>query len=99
MLGEIPALPDAVSMAAYRIIREALTNVVTHADARTCRVRLWFEGSLHVEVLDDGRGTAEVSSGVGLSSMRQRASDLGGDCLVEPRSAGGTRLTAAIPLP
>lgn len=99
VLGEIPVLPDAVSVAAYRIIREALTNVVTHADARTCQVRLWFDSELRVEVVDDGVGAAaEASGGVGLASMRQRAHDLGGDCLVEPRHSGGTRLAAALPL-
>lgn len=98
VLGEIPSLPDAVSMAAYRIIREALTNVVTHADARTCSVRLWFDVELHAEVVDDGVGAAEVSTGVGLASMRQRASDLGGNCQVEPGADGGTRLAAALPL-
>ncbi|GAB2816192.1 sensor histidine kinase [Lentzea nigeriaca] len=98
LLGEIPPLPDAVSVAAYRIIREALTNVVTHAEARTCQVRLWFDAELHVEVVDDGVGAAEVAAGVGLASMRQRASDLGGNCRVEPGLDGGTRLAAALPL-
>ncbi|MGW6933260.1 sensor histidine kinase [Lentzea sp. NPDC054927] len=98
VLGEIPPLPDAVSVAAYRIVREALTNVVTHADARTCQVRLWFDVELHAEVVDDGVGTAEVSHGVGLASMRQRASELGGNCRVESGRDGGTRLAAAIPL-
>lgn len=98
VLAEIPPLPDAVSVAAYRIIREALTNVVTHADARTCQVRLWFDTELHVEVVDDGVGAAEVSTGVGLASMRQRASDLGGNCHVEPGAGGGTRLAAAFPV-
>jgi signal transduction histidine kinase len=98
VLGEIPPLPEPVSVAAYRIIREALTNVVTHADARTCVVRLWFDAELHVEVVDDGVGAAEVTTGVGLASMRQRASDLGGDCRVEPGHDGGTRLAAALPV-
>jgi signal transduction histidine kinase len=99
VLGEIPSLPDAVSVAAYRIIREALTNVVTHADARTCQVRLWFDSELHVEVVDDGVGaTAEIAGGVGLASMRQRAGELGGSCRVEPGLDGGTRLAAALPV-
>ncbi|SDG44085.1 Histidine kinase-, DNA gyrase B-, and HSP90-like ATPase [Lentzea fradiae] len=100
VLGEIPQLPDAVSVAAYRIVREALTNVVTHADARTCRVRMWFDAELHVEVVDDGVGatSAEQSAGVGLASMRQRASDLGGNCRVERGTDGGTRLAAALPV-
>lgn len=99
VLGEIPPLPDAVSVAAYRIIREALTNVVTHACARTCQVRLWFDAELHVVVADDGVGAAgEAGSGVGLASMRQRASDLGGNCRVEPGRDGGTRLAAALPV-
>ncbi|MFD5825200.1 sensor histidine kinase [Lentzea sp. NPDC060358] len=99
VLGEIPPLPDAVGVAAYKIIREALTNVVTHADARTCLVRLWFDAELHVEVVDDGVGAAAgVSAGVGLASMRQRASDLGGNCHVERGTDGGTRLAAALPV-
>ncbi|MFS8095981.1 sensor histidine kinase [Lentzea alba] len=98
VLGEIPSLPDAVSVAAYRIVREALTNVVTHADARTCQVRLWFDSELHVEVVDDGKGAAELSTGVGLASMRQRARDLGGNFLVGPGLDGGTRLAAALPV-
>ncbi|WP_086668306.1 sensor histidine kinase [Lentzea kentuckyensis] len=98
VLGELPPLPDAVSVAAYRIIREALTNVVTHADARTCQVRLWFDTELHVEVVDDGVGTVEASNGVGLASMRQRADELGGSCRVESGRDGGTRLAAALPL-
>jgi signal transduction histidine kinase len=98
VLGEIPPLPDAVSVAAYRIIREALTNVVTHADARTCQIRLWFDAELHIVVADDGVGAAEMSNGVGLASMRQRASELGGDCRVEPGLNGGTRLAAALPV-
>ncbi|HUQ57855.1 sensor histidine kinase [Lentzea sp.] len=100
VLGEIPALPDAVGVTAYKIIREALTNVVTHADARTCQVRLWFDAELRVEVVDDGVGAAaEASAGVGLASMRQRAEDLGGNCHVERGAGGGTRLAAVLPVP
>jgi len=96
----MPKLPAPVDVAAYRIICEALTNVTRHAEARSCAVRLWIDDDLHIEVVDDGIGLPAVTNGgVGLSSMRERATELGGECLVEADHDGGTRVFATLPLP
>jgi signal transduction histidine kinase len=101
--GDLFPLPAAVEVAAYRIIQEAMTNVARHAHARTCRVRLSVEqtGSvLELEATDDGVGMPEGRrAGVGLSSMRERAEELGGTLVVEPGSDGGTRVLARLPVP
>jgi signal transduction histidine kinase len=97
--GHLPALPAAVEVAAYRIGTEAMTNAVRHAGAATCSLRLVGGPDLTVVVEDDGRGLpAERRAGVGLNSMRERAAELGGECLVEPRPGGGTRVVARLPL-
>jgi signal transduction histidine kinase len=97
---DLPPLSAAVEVAAYRIVQEALTNVTRHARARTCVVRLGAAeaGWLTVEVEDDGEGLARPTRrGVGLLSMRERAEELGGSCLVEARPEGGTRVLARLP--
>jgi signal transduction histidine kinase len=89
----IPDLPAAVEVAVYRITQEALTNVVRHARAHTCVVRLVVNDDVTLEIVDDGVGIyAERSAGVGLSSMRERASELGGSCVVQSTREGGTRV-------
>lgn len=97
----LPPLPAAVEVAAYRIAQEALTNVARHAQAKVCRVRVSLGGELELEITDDGIGLPEDRrAGVGLSSMRERAAELGGTCVVEPAGlTGGTRLLARLPLP
>jgi signal transduction histidine kinase len=103
----LPPLSAAVEVAAYRIAQEALTNVVRHAEASTCTVSLAIDEAsvLRLEVRDDGRGipdqqeNSSVRTGVGLTSMRERASELGGSFLVEPLPEGGTRVCARLPLP
>ena len=94
----LPALPAAVEVAAYRIVQEALTNVVRHAGARTCTVRLSVDDALCVEVVDDGRGIDPAApTGVGLASMRGRAMELGGSFAVAAPPTGGTRVLAWLP--
>ena len=94
------SLPAAVEVAAYRVAQEALTNVVRHAEARNCIIRLSFDGALELEVTDDGVGLPEDRhAGVGLTSMRERAVELGGTCIIEPMQGGGTRVLARLPLP
>lgn len=99
----LPALPAAIEVAAYRITLEAITNVIRHAQARGCRVRFAITENeqppgLTITVIDDGLGLpAKFQSGVGLSSMRERAEELGGTCEVVSHGRGGTRVTAALP--
>jgi signal transduction histidine kinase len=97
----LPPLPAAVEVAAYRIVMEALNNVARHADARNCEVRLFLDDQpemLILEVSDDGRGIGEDhKSGVDLSSMRERAEELCGSCVVEPVPSGGIRVRARLP--
>jgi signal transduction histidine kinase len=96
----LPPLPAAVEVAAYRIAQEALTNVVRHAGARNCTVRLSLDDGLGLEVTDDGVGLpADRAAGVGLASMRERAAELGGECVTEALPTGGTRVFARLPLP
>ncbi len=96
----LPALPAAVEVAAYRIALEALANVVSHAQASTCAMRLSISGdALTVEVQDDGSGLPRsLHAGVGINAMRERAAELGGSCTVETLATGGTRVSARLPL-
>lgn len=90
-------LPAAVEVAAFRIVQEALTNVVRHAEAGTAEVTLACENEeLLVRIRDDGRGLHDVIvPGVGLSSIRERADDVGGR--VGVTSSGGTIVEAVLP--
>jgi signal transduction histidine kinase len=96
----LPALPAAVEVAAYRIVQEALTNVVRHAQAHRCRICLSCENDLlHIEVTDDGGGLPEsYRAGVGLLSMRERTAELGGTCKIARMPEGGTCVQAYLPL-
>ncbi|MFC6881097.1 MULTISPECIES: sensor histidine kinase [Actinomadura] len=97
--GDLASLPAAAEVAAYRIVQEALTNVHRHAKAGAATVRLHLNGDLHVTVGDDGVGLPEaVRSGIGMSSMRERAAELGGSCTVGPGPEGGTVVRARLPV-
>jgi signal transduction histidine kinase len=104
-LGSLPPLSAAVEVAAYRIAQEALANVARHAGANACTVYFVMERTnvLCVEVCDDGHGMPDprenTTAGVGLTSMRERATELGGVLVVEPLPKGGTRVRACLPLP
>ena len=97
--GDLAGLPAAVEVAAYRIAAEAITNAARHGDAQSCRVRLSLNGALDLEIVDDGSGLPRAPrAGVGLSSMRERAAELGGSFEVGPAPGGGTRVRARLPV-
>jgi signal transduction histidine kinase len=101
-LGERP-LPTAVETAAFRIVQEALANAARHARAPHVDVGLrCADGWLELEVRDDGVGfvpaAAQGRSGLGLSSMRERARLLGGTCSVDSAPGQGARVRVRLPL-
>ncbi|GIJ45977.1 hypothetical protein Val02_28630 [Virgisporangium aliadipatigenens] len=96
-----PAVPPTVGDALYLIVTEALTNVLRHAGAGRCAVRITRGEALEVEVRDDGVGMPDgvPRPGVGLRSMAARARALGGTCRVESVAGVGTRVRVRLPLP
>lgn len=96
----LPGLSAATEVAAYRIVQEAVANALRHAGATSVRVRLEADDALlRVAVEDDGRGVpADAIEGVGSGSMRDRAGELGGVLRREDVPAGGTIVTAELPL-
>ena len=97
--GNLDSLPAAVELAAYLIALEGVTNVLRHAAARRCEIRMEASGHLRVEVVDDGTGVPDTHAlGVGLTSMRERAEELGGSFSIARARPRGTRLVAEIPL-
>ncbi|MET8101146.1 sensor histidine kinase [Streptomyces sp. NPDC005236] len=98
--GEVPAPAPGTDLAAFRIVQEALTNVVRHSGSRRARVRFDHErGVLRLRIDDDGpaTGAAAGGSGNGLAGMRERAAALGGTIEAGPRDDGGFRVLAVLP--
>jgi signal transduction histidine kinase len=102
MPEQLPPLPAAVEVAVFRIAQEALTNVARHAQAHSATLRLTRSDVTHelsLEVVDDGCGLRpDRHAGVGLASMRERAIELGGTCVIDAVPSGGTRVLARLPL-
>ena len=106
--GERGDVPAGVDLSAFRIIQEALTNVVKHAATPGCRVTIDYrDGELGLEVIDEGRtaalapagpGASPVVSGHGLIGMRERVHLCGGQFSAGPRPDRGFRVAAALPL-
>ena len=94
------AIPSAIGGAAFRIVQEALTNVLRHADASSAHVRVRSSAhALDVEITDDGHAEAAgVEPGLGLRGMAERAAALGGRLDVGAREEGGWRVHAVLPL-
>ena len=103
--GTPSPLPPGVDLSAYRIVQEALTNVVKHAGPARAQVTIGYrEQEVMVEVIDDGRGAVtpagdgRAGTGHGLIGMRERVAVFGGDLEVGPRPGGGFRVAARLPL-
>ena len=98
--GQVRPLPEGVELSAYRIVQEALTNVVKHAATDRARIRLVYEPEhLALEVVDDGSGgAAPVPGGHGLTGMRERAALHGGTLEAGPLPVRGYRVAARLPL-
>jgi signal transduction histidine kinase len=109
--GERRPLPGDIDLSAYRIVQEAVTNVVRHAGTGSCRVSIDYGAEeLSLEVVDDGRGIgpahgvqsthpAPAGAGFGITGMRERVSLLHGEFSAGPRPEGGFRVAARLPLP
>jgi signal transduction histidine kinase len=103
--GEPRDVREDVSLTVYRIVQEALTNVLKHAGPATATVSLDFGGALDISVTDDGRGAAAdlaadgiPGAGRGTAGMRERVAMLNGQLTVGPQPGGGFRVLATIPL-
>ena len=95
-----PPLSAAEEVATYRIIQTAVDNVVKHAQATHCTVKLSLNDSqLNIDIIDNGIGIpANNKEGVGLSSMRERAEELNGTLTITSNQPQGTHLSVSIPL-
>ncbi|MFN8519403.1 MAG: sensor histidine kinase [Chloroflexota bacterium] len=95
----LPPLDAATEVAAYRIVLEAVHNVLRHAAAAHCRVRISTSDTLDIEVADDGIELApDAPAGVGVVAMRERAAEVGGSFRLDRSSDGWTRVTASLPI-
>jgi signal transduction histidine kinase len=101
VIGERQPLPGGVELSVYRIVQEALTNVLKHSRATRVAVTLAFRGSrLEVEVVDDGTRVEHdgAATGHGIVGMRERVALLGGELETGRRASGGYRVAARLPI-
>ncbi|MFH8612404.1 sensor histidine kinase [Streptomyces sp. NPDC018029] len=100
LYGERRPLPADIDLAAFRILQEALTNVVRHAGTGECRVTIAYDADeVRVEVEDDGGGGLCAGTGYGIVGMRERVGLLHGRFTAGPRPEGGFRVSARLPVP
>jgi signal transduction histidine kinase len=102
-VGHPRPVGDAMGLAAYRIVQEALTNVLKHAGpAARADIRItWETAAVRLVIDDDGRGASATTDGrgQGLGGMRERAALYGGSVTAAPRPGGGYRVQAVLPYP
>ncbi len=100
IVGEVRPLPPGLELSVYRIVQEALTNVLKHAQASTARVRVDYgPDAVTIDVVDDGIAPAAsgAAAGHGLVGMRQRARVFGGTTSAGPAPDGGWHVRAELP--
>ena len=98
--GRPTALPESVDLSAYRVVQEALTNTLKHAQAERAAVAIrWREKLLEVEIRDDGVGSTRTNgTGHGIVGMQERLALLGGTLAAGPATGGGFTVLARFPL-
>jgi len=98
--GQHRSLPAEIDLSAFRIVQEAVTNVVRHSGTRRCRVSIEHrDDELAIEVVDSGRGVGTgLGAGYGIVGMRERVGLLHGDFTAGPRPEGGFRVAARLPV-
>ncbi|GAB2700854.1 sensor histidine kinase [Kitasatospora kifunensis] len=99
--GERLALLPEIDLAAFRVIQESVTNVVRHADSRSCQVSIDCRKTdeVAIEITDRGRGHGSApGSGYGLVGLRERVSLLHGEFHAAPRPGGGFQVSARLPV-
>jgi signal transduction histidine kinase len=97
--GSREPLPADIDLSAFRIIQEAVTNVIRHARTDRCRVSISHQdGQLSIEITDSGHGASAAGTGYGITGMRERAALLGGEFSAGPRPGGGFRVAARLPV-
>ena len=95
----MPRCPPPVDQAAFRIIQEALTNVVRHADSAAATVRvIRTPGWVVLEIADDGPTTSEPVAGNGIRGMGERARAVGGTLRIAAQPGGGVLVHAELPI-
>ena len=100
--GPRAKLPPMLELSAYRIVQEALTNVLKHAPGASARVKVRYgSGDLVVEVIDDGVPDAPIAAGAGwgIAGMSERAALFGGSVVAGPVATGGFHVAARLPTP
>lgn len=98
--GDRRPLPGDIELSAYRVVQEAVTNVVRHAATPRCTVTVDYRAAeLRLDIADEGRGCPQPGSGYGILGMRERVALLGGEFTAGPPAGGGFRVTARLPLP
>jgi signal transduction histidine kinase len=97
--AELPELSAAVEVAVYRIVQEALLNIVNHSGATNASVQLSIASELRLTISDNGRGMpANHKMGVGLLSMRERAEELGGSFIINSNNDSATVIVVRLPM-
>lgn len=94
----LPQLPAAIEVAAFRVVMEAITNVVRHAQASRCDVTITCHDHLTIAIVDNGRGLIRSVDGVGLTSIRDRIADAGGRLRISNNGGHGTRIDMRLPV-
>jgi len=99
MSGPLDRLPAELADHAQAVVREAVTNVLRHANAPELTITVTLDDDLVIDIADTGVGMPEAAARSGLRNLEQRAAEAGGSFRIEHPDAGGTRLVWTVPLP